>query len=82
MRLSVLIEIYCSFTVLDDFFCAVLRFLLGPNAPLFRDGPFDFRWGGGGGGGGGCRIFRLLDIFFSLLFLHDIFFNGNLKHKF
>ena len=42
---------------------------------------------------GGCRIFILLDIFFLLLqpcrsfflislSLHDIFFNGNLKHKF
>ena len=48
---------------------------------------------GGGEGGGVCKIFRLLDIFvfivpalkeiFFLIFmsLHDIFFNGNLKHK-
>ena len=52
---------------------------------LIRGGQFDFWWGG-------CRIIRLLDIFFIApalqdfflisLSLYDIFFNGNLKHKF
>ena len=33
MRFSVLIELFFYFSVLDDF-STVLRFLIGPNAPL------------------------------------------------
>ena len=35
MRFSVLIEFFFGFSVLDDFFSTVLRFLISPNAPSF-----------------------------------------------
>ena len=36
MQFSVLINFFCGFAVLDDFFSMVLQFLIDPNIPLWK----------------------------------------------
>ena len=36
MQFSVLINFFCGFAVLDDFFSTVLQFLIDPNIPLWK----------------------------------------------